>query len=139
MVHQSSRSWLPPSLTGRSPHIHIHQYMGYRLHLLWDPTNDERDRSMCIEGVFLMYDEISDFCETLMSKLFEGMCDCECINVSEWLKDKVESFQLAITTHSQKPIIYCPRSWLRTLQKTERYKAFRCTCRDTSSYAVFLV
>jgi len=45
-----------------------------------------------------MYDEVSDFCETLMSKAFEVMCDCACIKVSEWLKDKVESCQVAITT-----------------------------------------
>jgi len=126
------------SLTGRILHIHIHQHIGYRLHLIWDPTNDERDRSMFIVRVLLMYDEFSDFCETLMSKAFEGMCDCACINVGEWLKDNVESCQVAITTQSQKPIRYCPRSWLRTLHETERYKRVRCTCRVTSSYAVFL-
>ena len=88
--------------------------------------------------MFITYDEVSDFFETLMSKALEGMCDCACINVSEWLKDNVESCEVAITTQSQKPIRYCSRFWLRTLQETERYKRFRCTYRVTSSHAVFL-
>jgi len=70
--------------------------------------------------MFITYDEVSDFFETLMSKALEGMCDCACINVSEWLKDKVKSCQVAIKADSQKPIRYCPRSWLRTLQERER-------------------
>jgi len=85
-----------------------------------------------------MYDEISDFSETLMSKAFEDMTDCTCINVSEWFKDKAESCQVAIARQSQKPIRYCPRSWLRSFQETERYKSFHCTCRVSSSHVVFL-
>jgi len=90
-----------------------------------------------MERVFLMYDEVTDFYEELMSKAFEGMCDCSCIHVSEWLKVKGETCQVLITTQSQKPVRYCPRSWLRTLQETETYKRFHCTCRVTSSHAVF--
>jgi len=37
-----------------------------------------------------MYDDVTDFYEKLMSKAFEGMGDCVCIHVIEWLKDKVE-------------------------------------------------
>ena len=46
---------------------------------------------MCIETDFSMYHEVSDFCETLTSKAaFEGVCNCACINVSEWFEDKTE-------------------------------------------------
>ena len=114
------------SLTGRGLQIKIHQHIGYRLHLLWNSTNDERARSMCIERVFLTYHEVSDFCETLTSKAFEGMCDCACINVREWFEDKVEPCHASVTRHSQKPIAYCPRAWLRTFQETEKYKSFCC-------------
>jgi len=62
------------SLTGRGLQIQEHQHIGYRLYLLWDPTIDKRDRSMCIERMFLTYNEVSDFCETLMCKAFESIC-----------------------------------------------------------------
>jgi len=124
------------SLTGRGLHIHIHQHIGYRFHLVCDTTSSGKETSMCIESVFNVW-WIFRFFETLMSEAFEGVCDCACTNVSEWLKDKVESCQVAITTQSQK-IRYCPRSCLRTLQETEKYKRFRCTCRVSSSHAVFL-
>ena len=126
------------SLTGRGLQIKIHQHIGYRLHLLWNPTNDETARSMCIERVFLMYHEVSDFLEKLTSKAFEGMCDCACINVSEWFEDKVEPCYVPVTRYSQKPIGDCHRSCLRTFQETEKYKCYRCNCRVTSSHAVFL-
>ena len=86
------------SLTGRGLQIHIHQHVGYRLHLVWDTTSSGKETSRCIERRFLMYEDVSDFCENLMSKAFEGMCDCVCMHVSEWLKDKVESCQVPITT-----------------------------------------
>ena len=54
------------SLTGRGLQIKIHQHIGYRLHLLWDPTNDETARSMCIERVFLMYHEVFVVCVPLL-------------------------------------------------------------------------
>jgi len=127
------------SLTGRGLQIHIHQHIGYRLHLVWHTICNGEETSRCIERVFLLYEDVSDFCENLMSKAFEGMCDCVCIHVSEWLKEEVKLCQVPIRTESllQRKVRYCPRSWLRTLQETEKYGRYRCTCRVTSSHAVF--
>jgi len=126
------------SITGRGLQIKIHQHIGYRVHLLWDPTpNDERSRCMCIERVFSMYNEFSDFCKTLTSKaVFEGTCTCACIIVSEQFKDKIEPCYASVVKQSQKPIEPCPRSWLRTCQEMNKY-SFRCNCRVTSSHAIF--
>ena len=44
-----------------------------------------------------MYHEVSEFCETLTSKAFEGMCDCEFINVSEQFEDKIEPCHATVT------------------------------------------
>jgi len=96
------------SLTGRGLHIHIHQHLGYRLHLVWDTTRNGKETSKCIERRVLMYQEVTDFCEELMSKAFEGMCDWVCIHVIDWLKDNVGSCQVLITTQSQKSILLPP-------------------------------
>jgi len=50
------------SITGRGMQIKIHRHIGYKRHLPWNPIpNDERSECMCIESVFSMYHEVSDF------------------------------------------------------------------------------
>jgi len=122
------------SLTGRDLQIKIHQHIGYRLHLLWNPTpNDERSKCMCIEKVFSMYNEVSDFCKTLTSKAaYEGVCNCACITVSEWFEDKIEPCHATVTEQ-----VFCHRSSLRTFQEYEKDESFPCNCRVTLSHAVF--
>jgi len=121
VVRPSSRSWLP-ALTGRGLQIKIHQHIGYILHLLWDSTsNDERSRYMCIERVFSMYHEVSDFCVTLTSKAFDGVCNCACINVSEWFEDKIDPCHATVTEQ-----VFCHRSCLRTFQEIGKNKSFPC-------------
>ena len=45
-----------------------------------------------------MYEDVTHFCEELTIKAFEGMCVCVCIHVIEWLKVKVERYEVLITT-----------------------------------------
>ena len=122
------------SITGRGLQIKIHQHIGYRVHLLWDPNpNDERSTCMCIERVFSMYNEVSDFCNTLTSKaVFEGTCNCACITVSKQFEDKIEQCHAFVTEP-----VFCHRSCLRTIQEYKKNKSFPCNCRVTSSHAIF--
>jgi len=86
-----------------------------------------------------MYEEFRYFCENLMSIAIEGLCDCVCVHVIEWLKNKVERCQLDIITQSQiKKLKYISRPCERTIQETEtKIKWFRFICRVSSSYVVF--
>ena len=105
------------SITGRGLQIKIHQHIGYRLHLLWNPTpNDE----MCIESVFSMYHEVSDFCKTLTSEaVFEGTCNCASITVRERFEDKIEPCHATVTEQ-----VFCHRSCLRTFQEYKKKQKF---------------
>jgi len=97
------------SVTGRGLQIQIHQHIGFQLNLVWHTTSNGKETSRCREILFLMYEDVTDFCETLMSRAFEGMCDGVCVHVIEWLKDKVEQCRVnIITCHKLKKSIIIP-------------------------------
>jgi len=83
------------SLMGQGLQIQIHQHIGFELHLVWHVTSNGK-KSSCIER----YKEITDFCDKLMSGAFEGLCECVCVHIIEWLKDKVEPCRMEISIHS---------------------------------------
>jgi len=64
-----------------------------------------------------------------MSGAFEGLCDCLCVRVLEWLEDKVEQCRMEIPLHLHIKKLYDPRSWERKMHEMEgRGKLFHCSC-----------
>jgi len=63
------------SLTERSLRNHVHQHLGYRLHLVWESTNKGTTTARCMERVFPRYEDIATFCTELMNGALEDLRD----------------------------------------------------------------
>jgi len=138
MQHLSSRGWPPALLQGKVSKIRTHQHIGFKLHLFWHVTSIGKKSLRCMERVFSMYGDLQEFCDETMDGALEGLCDCVGVHFLQWFEDKVERCCMEPSTQSQTKLSYVPRSWVRTLQETERRrKWFCCGCPVSSSYIVY--
>jgi len=71
------------SLTGQGLQMRIHQHIWFKLHVVWHASSKGKESLRCIERVFSMYSDVKDFCDELMGRAFEGLCDCVCVHVLE--------------------------------------------------------
>jgi len=84
--------------------------------------------------------ELVNFREKLKREAIEGLCDCVCVRVLEWLEDKVEQCRIELPVHLHFKRIYDPSTWKETVHEMERRgKLYQCSCPVSSSYVVFQV
>ena len=127
-------SW---SLTERSLRNHVHQHLGYILHLVWKSTNKGMTTVRCMERVFPRYEDIATFCMEIMKGVLEVLCDCVSVGVLQLLEDKVEQCDMAPSSQSRRDKYKgIPRSWIKTVQESKKHR-IPCRCPVSSSYTVF--
>jgi len=98
------------SLTEQSLQIQIHNHKELALHLVWCIKSNDKTSSRCIERTFSSYRseymELVNFREELKKNAIEGLYDCVCDYIPEWLKDKVKRCHLNIPTRLYVEEIY---------------------------------
>jgi len=87
------------SITKNGLRIHEYQHVGFKLHLVWHVFNKHNNTSIkCFERIFPEFNDLYDFCKHLKDVAYEGLCDCVCSCIFEWMDDKLTTCTLE---HSQ--------------------------------------
>ena len=82
--------------------------------------------------------ELVNFREELKNNVIEGLYDCVCDYIPEWLKDKVKHCHSNIPTRLHIEEIYDRKSWEKVILELEKnFKLIQCNCPVSSSYPVF--
>jgi len=120
-------------LTAQGLQIHIHQHIGFLVHLVWyvnKPNNIEVKR--CLERVFTQYRYLHNFCKDLKDGAFEGLCNCVGTHFREWMNDKINLCTVDDETHYFFKRAYILRRNVDSLKRD----FFTCTCPVSSSFVV---
>ena len=87
------------SLSGQILCIQVHQHLGFRLCLIWQPRREWNKKQklitqeMCIEKKFVTDDDIENFCYDLERNTLEGFCSCVCdLGLVPFLEEKTHPF-----------------------------------------------
>ena len=113
-------------LTAQGLQIHIHQHIGFLVHLVWyvnKPNNIMVKR--CLEWVFTQYRNLHNFCKDLKDGAFKGLCYCVGTHFSEWINDKIKLCTVDDETHSLFQRAYILRRDVNSL-KREFYMYMSC-------------
>jgi len=84
--------------------------------------------------------ELVNFREELKNNAIEGLYDCVCDYIPEWLKDKVKRCHLNIPTRLYVEEIYDRNIWEKIILELEKiFKLIQRNCPISSSYPVFRI
>jgi hypothetical protein len=89
------------SITENGLRIHVHQHVGFKLHLAWHVFDKYNNKSVrCFERIFPELNDLYDFCKHL-NGAFTGLCDCVCSPFDQWMAGKFNPYFLQHSTKEQ--------------------------------------
>ena len=111
-------------LTAQGLQIHIHQHIGFLVHLVWYVNKPNIMVKRCLERGFTQYRDLHNFCKDLKDGAFEGLCNVVGTHFSEWINDKIKLCTVDDETHSLFQRAYILRRDVNNLKRD----FFTCTC-----------
>jgi hypothetical protein len=121
------------SLTGHRLNLHVHQHLGYKLHIVWNSVKKGVQSESGIERRFSTYEEVTSFCTDLTKGRSEGLCDCVGEGV---IIDKAEMCFRPCTLSQRGIPPYIANSWIKFLQENDKTHSYWCRCKVQSTDVV---